>query len=329
MMKASVSLLSLVFVATVSAAELPKLNLQPAITVSGISSGAYMAGQFHLAHAERVDGVALLAGGPYDCANGSLMTALAQCVDKHGEQIDIERLLATTRQRSAAGELAPAAAYANDRVWLFHGLADTRVARSVVTAAQQFYRQLSPTLTLAFVADKPTAHLFPTQAYGGACDEAVAPFIGACDYDAAAALLEFLLPDAAAVAHHESGRLLSFSQAVYSAANTLADTGYLYLPARCGDGQRCRLHIAFHGCQQNADTIGTAFVAHAGYNAWADAHDLVVLYPQTKATMLPLNPKACWDWWGYTGADYASKRAAQIQQIATMVAALTAPTPLK
>jgi poly(3-hydroxybutyrate) depolymerase len=82
------------------------------------------------------------------------------------------------------------------------------------------------------------------------------------------------------------------------------------------------LHIAFHGCQQNSESIGSAFMEKTGYNAWADTHNIVVLYPQTKSSYLPLNPKACWDWWGYSGAEYASKNGAQIKQIANMVAAL-------
>ena len=37
-------------------------------SVSGISSGAYMAGQFQMAHAKIVTGAAIIAGGPYGCS---------------------------------------------------------------------------------------------------------------------------------------------------------------------------------------------------------------------------------------------------------------------
>src|SRR5512147_2905224 len=40
-------------------------------TVSGISSGAYMAGQFQMAHAKIVTGAAIIAGGPYGCAESA------------------------------------------------------------------------------------------------------------------------------------------------------------------------------------------------------------------------------------------------------------------
>ena len=41
------------------------------ISLSGISSGAYMAQQFHVIHSSHVVGVGLVAGGPYRCAAGA------------------------------------------------------------------------------------------------------------------------------------------------------------------------------------------------------------------------------------------------------------------
>jgi poly(3-hydroxybutyrate) depolymerase len=45
-------------------------------SVSGLSSGAYMAGQFHVAYSELLVGVGIVAGGPYNCAEGQLPIAL-------------------------------------------------------------------------------------------------------------------------------------------------------------------------------------------------------------------------------------------------------------
>jgi len=42
------------------------------ISVSGMSSGAYMAGQLHLAHSSIFNGVAIVAGGPNYCAMGEI-----------------------------------------------------------------------------------------------------------------------------------------------------------------------------------------------------------------------------------------------------------------
>lgn len=37
----------------------------------------------------------------------------------------------------------------------------------------------------------------------------------------------------------------------------------------------------------------------AGYLPWADANNIVVVFPQATSNLL--NPKGCWDLWGYTG----------------------------
>lgn len=56
-----------------------------AISVSGVSSGGYMAQQFHVAHAASVLGAGILAAGPYDCAGDrafySLWIALNTCMN--------------------------------------------------------------------------------------------------------------------------------------------------------------------------------------------------------------------------------------------------------
>lgn len=56
----------------------------------------------------------------------------------------------------------------------------------------------------------------------------------------------------------------------------------------------CALHVAFHGCEQTLGDIGSDFVENAGYNSWAEANNIIILYPQAKDN--PLNPKGCWDW---------------------------------
>ncbi|MEO6926082.1 MAG: PHB depolymerase family esterase, partial [Rhodanobacter sp.] len=52
---------------------LPVLKLDPGRTaVAGLSSGAYMASQVQLAYPELFPNAALVAGGPYGCAEGQL-----------------------------------------------------------------------------------------------------------------------------------------------------------------------------------------------------------------------------------------------------------------
>jgi hypothetical protein len=106
----------------------------------------------------------------------------------------------------------------------------------------------------------------------------------------------------------------------------MADDGYVFV---CEQGAACRVHIALHGCQQDIGTIGRLFIEKTGYNAWADANQIIVLYPQTKTSdFLPYNPDACWDWWSYIDhdEDYVTKAGLQIAAIKTMLDTLTAST---
>jgi hypothetical protein len=37
------------------------------------------------------------------------------------------------------------------------------------------------------------------------------------------------------------------------------------------------------------------------------------------------NPRGCWDWWGYTGSQYATQAGAQIAAVKAMVDRLASP----
>src|SRR5262249_43825488 len=129
-----------------------------------------------------------------------------------------------------------------------------------------------------------------------------------------------------------SGTIRSFEQGRYTGrdipdALSMGDEGYVFVPSACEQGAACRVHIALHGCKQDAGTIGRLFVEQTGYNAWADANRIIVLYPQTKASPFwPFNPEGCWDWWSYIdhSDDYVTKAGKQIAAIKAMLDALTA-----
>src|SRR5690348_12922961 len=48
-------------------------------SVSGLSSGGYMAVQFEVAFSSLVRGAGIIAGGPYYCAHGDPITATSVC----------------------------------------------------------------------------------------------------------------------------------------------------------------------------------------------------------------------------------------------------------
>jgi poly(3-hydroxybutyrate) depolymerase len=308
---------------------LPALGLAPAITVSGISAGGYMAGQFHLAHADRVEGAALLAAGPWYCAEGSLQRALGACIGGDEASLDTPARVRQARQLAAEGRLAPPEALAGDRVWVFRGARDDVIAPEVSRGLARFYRELSPTAEVTLSEDVDAVHGWPTVNFGAPCEGFEPPYLTACGFDAAGTLLAALYGELTPPAHADGAALRAFDQREFwpeNRAHSLHERGWLFVPAHCGNTPgRCRLHVVFHGCRQSEDFVGEAFVRHTGLNAWAMTNDLVILYPQVGASALrPLNPQGCWDWWGYSGADYAERSGAQVRAVAAMVERLVA-----
>ena len=109
------------------AQDLPRLVLDPAATtVSGLSSGAFMAVQMHVAFSDRIAGAGVIAGGPYNCAQGSLLLALNDCMKTDANGPDIAGPLESARANAVAGLIAPLDGLNGDRVYLFSGTRDRR-----------------------------------------------------------------------------------------------------------------------------------------------------------------------------------------------------------
>jgi poly(3-hydroxybutyrate) depolymerase len=302
---------------------LPALSIDATgTTVSGISSGAYMAVQMHVVHSRDIAGAGAFAGGPYDCAEGDLDRALSTCME--GEP-DVARLVRITRELAGSGRIDPVANLQRSRVWVFSGYNDGVVRRPVTDALTSYYREFVPEGALFYQDALPAGHAQVTVDHGDACPVTGGVFIVDCDYDGAGLLLQFLY--GALQPKREGalrGALRSFDQGEFVdgglRAAGMAQRGYVFVPQECARGERCRVHVAFHGCLQYADRIGEAFVRESGYNHWADANRIVMLYPQTTATWgFPFNPKGCWDWWGYTGPQYASREGLQIGAVKRML----------
>ncbi len=316
-------LISAALLATSVHAENITLNLDTKnITLSGLSSGGYMANQFHLAYSSWVNGVGIMAAGPFYCAQNDIAVALAQCVNKSEPAIDLATLNKVIKSYEDKALIEPLSNLKTSKVWLFRGELDNRIAEPVTQALYQQYAQWVDSSNLTFVQDKPIAHVFPTKDYGVDCKEAASPFIGNCGYDAAGEMLQAIYGPLNSPSPSESGKVIAIDQHKLGgeAAQSLAEEGYLYVPDACQGSQSCQIHVSFHGCNQNAEAVGQEFVLNNGLNPWANSNRLVILYPQTKSSMfMPLNPQGCWDWWGYTDEHYATVKGQQIQAVRNMV----------
>ena len=338
----------LLFAARVAAAPpLPGLSADTAaVTVSGISSGGYMAVQFQVAHSAMVRGAGVIAGGPYYCAAGSVTRALGNCMKPDARQAPPlpAETLKTIRQLAESARIDPVEKLGDDRVWLLSGGKDKTVAPAVMDSLAAFYRGLLPDEAVRYVKVPDAGHamLSVADAKPNACDTSKPPFINRCgDFDAAGQLLAHLLGPLKPPVTPRDGEIVAFDQRPFIDGRPidagLGNEGYAFVPAACRAGG-CRIHVAFHGCRQSAGQIGRRFVEGAGYNNWAAGNRIVVLYPQTTTRhgfafgsfKWMFNPNACWDWWGYTDSGYHTRDGSQMRAVRKMIEALgMPPIPVK
>jgi len=314
--------------------ELPRLGITlPATSVSGLSSGAYMAGQIEVAHSKDVVGAGIVAGGPYACAetaSGQLFPywplvlwqnasqAANECMQVSWGVPDADELVKRAKELAEGEKIDPLSGLADDKVYLFSGDADQTVRRDVVEAAKRFYEAAGvPGANITLVKNQG-GHAFLTETEGTACGLSQAPYVSDCDYDQAKAILEWIHGPLAAPSPSPTGQFITFDQSAFNkgVTNGLAAEGVVYVPADCASHPGCRLHIALHGCEQARETVGDAFIKESGFARYADTNRLVILFPQVTGSLV--NPHGCWDWWGYSDIDYLGKDAPQIQAIWAM-----------
>ena len=312
-----------------------------AVTVSGISSGGYMAVQFEIAYSAMVRGAGVIAGGPYYCAAGSVTRALGNCMEPDAKQAPPSpaETLKAIRQLAESGKIDPVEKLRDDRVWLLSGGKDKVIAPAVMDSLAAFYRSVLPDEAVRYVKVPDAGHamLSVADAKPNACDTSGTPFINRCkDFDAAGQLLAHLLGPLKPAVTPPDGAIVAFDQRPFIDGRpidaSLGEEGYAFVPAACRAGG-CRIHVAFHGCRQSAGEIGRRFVEGAGYNNWAAGNRIVVLYPQTTTRYglafgsfkWVLNPNACWDWWGYSGSGYHTRDGVQMRAVRAMIEALGMP----
>lgn len=380
---------------------LPSLKVEEgAISISGVSSGAFMAHQLHVAHGADIKGIGVIAGGPYNCARSDLYRGMQVCSDfftdycegiewlcraaltigrddtgaplYQGPKTDAEaealaeESVAEAERAFAAGHIDNPEALRDARVYLFSATGDTLVPTPVTNAVAMFYTKMGvPTDHIRTVTTVPTIHAMITDNFndvftgvGGRineCRETGSPFINDCRAEA---------PDEADVAGNllrqiygglndrvnATGHFIEFKQKTFIVdpeRHGMDTDGFVYVPRNCADGRTpCKLHVALHGCRQTEDSIGDLWYTYAGYNEWAEANDIIVLYPQAQSIHFPspdepphpdrhcdnlgVNPRGCWDFWGYTGPDPHVRSAPQVAAIKAMInhiAGLMGPPP--
>jgi uncharacterized protein YjbI with pentapeptide repeats len=158
---------------------LPQLGAElNATSVSGLSSGAYMAGQLHVAHSQQIVGIGIVAGGPYACAESpssaifpfwplalsqNAAQAVNQCLQTTHGVPNAAELAKRAKELADKGAVDPLGGLAGDKVYLFHGQEDGVVAREVIEAAATFYKQAGLSDANIVFVEKPAGHAFLTE----------------------------------------------------------------------------------------------------------------------------------------------------------------------
>lgn len=306
-----------------SPAKLPELGLaKDGITVSGISSGAFMAIQLQVIHSEIFQGAASFAGGIFGCADGDINKARNLCM-KNPHQIDTEKYIEKAKRLAKENKISSLNNLSQKPIYIFAGTKDSVVRLEGAYRIKEFMDYFHSNTILK--TDLPSEHGFPTLNQGQKCDKVGEPWIQNCGFDGAGELLNTLYGKLSPpVSEVNLINLLTFDQKNFSTlANFLYDEGYLYVPSGCrqSKNQHCRLHIAFHGCVQGPEYAQDIFPKSIGLNEWAETNNIVILYPSAKTG--GINLKGCWDWFGYSGSDYLTKDGEQVKAVMKMIDVLT------
>lgn len=310
--------------ALVAAADPPlgQYKVDPSkVTVGGLSSGAFMAVQMHVAYSATFKGAAVWAGGPYYCAMGSESTAITTCMNPLLSKPNAGELAAATSLAASKGQIDPTSNLKSSPAWVYSGTDDTIVHRPVVQSLVDYYNLFNVSVATQFTT--PSEHCFPTLNYGEACSQKSSPYIGKCLYDSAGdAFKKMYGASAVTRGSYNIFNRASFDQTPFAGGNpsglSLESTGYVYVPSACKNNSvagGCGVHMNFHGCQQTLEDIQTTYVDNVGLSEWGEGSNTIIVYPQAKKSLFsPSNPEGCWDWWGYTDAStYVLKDGPQMK----------------
>lgn len=227
------------------------------VTVSGLSSGAYMAVQLHIAYSSTFKkGVGVIAGGPYYCAEGQMMST-KRCMDGSTSTIPVSKLVDITRKWAKDGRIDPLV-NPESKVYIFTGTKDSVVVPSVSDKLYSYYTNFVKTENIVHKKDIPAEHSIVTDNYGNTCSYKGSPYINNCGFDTVSQLFETLYGrlNARNYSSKLSGSLFEFDQTAFVSGHGMGSSGWVYVPKNCAEGQTCKLHVALHGCVQNAGTVG-------------------------------------------------------------------------
>eukprot|EP00931_Biecheleriopsis_adriatica_P025019 TRINITY_DN15467_c0_g1_i1.p1 TRINITY_DN15467_c0_g1~~TRINITY_DN15467_c0_g1_i1.p1 ORF type:complete len:391 (+),score=52.51 TRINITY_DN15467_c0_g1_i1:61-1173(+) len=311
-----------------------RCTTRPHTTVSGQSAGGSMAIQHLFAFSESVDGAAIAAGAPYGC--GALPDRKDHCYYGH---TDIEAAIQYVHWRFRNGEIDDPSNLWNIPIVLFNGRNDYEVYTKTM---RDTYHQI-----LAFADARKVETQFTTSAAHvwsldhGSCNCGECGWFSAsleccdvnnCNYDLSGNMLRRFygslnqrrvaktslrwidqwkyLPEGHAGAANESSTWHR---------SGMWRWGFAYVPTSCeADVGRCRVHVNYHGCINKKMYRRRLWATSIDINEYAEANDIIVLYPQASGTVS--SGVGCWNW-GFAEDDpqFDTRESVQLRTVMNLI----------
>jgi hypothetical protein len=244
-------------------------------------------------------------------------------------EANVPELVAITRDWASRGLIDDPANLANHKMYLFSGRLDQLVRPAAMDATRDYYLNFTSATNVVYNNTVDAGHGWVSPLGQVLCPLQLSPYVNNCQIDPQETFLTMfygpLQPKRTGVL---SGTFMPVGQGEFvpggnPAAYSVDTNAWLYLPESCARGEPCRVHVSYHGCAMGYESIGDQFIRTSGINEWADTNRIAVLYPQVIRTT-GTNGSGCWDWYAYTGPEFAQKSGVQMRMSKRMVDRLTA-----
>jgi poly(3-hydroxybutyrate) depolymerase len=271
-------------------------------SVSGMGSGAYMATQMHFAYSSDVISAGIISGGPYYCSQDT-PEGRQNCKSRPWK-ISTKSIHEYIQSQSEAGTIDPISNLQSSSVYIYHGIFDTQYSIGVGYLGHEVYEKYIPYSNISTDYNLFSGHEWKQSS----TEKLLTRAYGKLKYMAITNWPDFR----------------RFNQTEYvdtSKFSGLDETGYIYVPINCQlKSFDCKVHVCFHDCGMNYGEVYGRFVLETSLNDWAEANEIMVIYPQITSVQPYANETGeCWDFWGYTGSDYALKSGIQMKAVYDMV----------
>lgn len=246
---------------------------------------------------------------------------------------------------AARGQIDPLENLTQQRVLIYQGQKDSVVNPAMAQQLKHF-RTYFNSSSIEVIEAAQAAHNFPSSNVNGiGCDEQRPPYVGNCQFSMSQKIVDYLMPS---VTQQRKGhiRVFTLNQTTQFTPPSIAPYGYLVANDWClKSPERCEMHVALHGCQmsdyfdpeiqknfeQNVLIKGVThtpdnskrakgmwlrqFIELGGWKEAIQAKPIMIVFPQTQISEInyPFNPSGCWDWYGWTGPEYATKSGVETQ----------------